>query len=133
MSKIPLPIVTSFVLCREIFEDQRRREYALIGPFSGISLNFFPAGFRFSLYAHLVGGHGSCQLGLHLRDDEGATTWQWQWPEPTLCSPLHPYRITLHNLIVEFPAPGRYDLVLRANGEDLAHHALWVSHQDAAE
>ena len=30
--------------------------------------------------------------------------------------------------VPEFPAPGRYDLVLLANGEDLAHHALEVTH-----
>jgi hypothetical protein len=119
--------VASLVLCREIFEDRRRGDFALIGPFSGIGLSFFPAGFRFSLYAHLADGHGSYQLGLHLRDEEGTTVWQWQWPEPTQFDPLQPHRLALHDVVVEFPAPGRYDLVLRANGEDLAHHALWLS------
>lgn len=67
---------------------------------------FFPAGFRFSLYAHLAGGHGSYQLGRYLRDDEGATVWAWQWPEPLLCSPVLPHRVTLHNVVVELPGPG---------------------------
>jgi hypothetical protein len=36
-------------------------------------------------------------------------------------------RINLHDVVVEYPRPGRYDLVLVANGEDLAHHALEVT------
>jgi hypothetical protein len=48
-------------------------------------------------------------------------------PEPLRHNdPLLPHRISLHDVVVAFPQPGRYDLVLMANGEDLAHHALEV-------
>jgi len=126
----PLPLAQAFVVCREIYEDRRTGEHLLIGPFNGIGLNFFPAGFRMSLYAHLTGGHGIYQLALELRDMDGEAIWQWQWPEPTRYDhPLEPHRVVLHDLVLPFPRPGRYDLVLRANGEDLASHALQVSAQ----
>jgi hypothetical protein len=53
--------------------------------------------------------------------------WGWRRPEPIRHgSPLEPYPGILHDLVLEFPRPGRYDLVLLANGADVAHHGLQV-------
>jgi hypothetical protein len=118
-------LAQAFVVCRTIYEDRRTHEHILVGPFSGITLTFFPAAFRFSIYAHLADAQGVYHLRLELRDSAGDTPWAYDWPEPIRHpNPLEPHRITLHDVVVDFPKPGRYDLVLLANGDDLAHHAL---------
>ena len=128
--KPPLPAAQAFVVCRDIYEDVLTREMLLIAPFSRITLPFFPAAFQLSLFAHLSGGHGTYVLGLELRDDAGSVSWGWQWPEPLhYPDPLEPYRINLRHAVMEFARPGRYDLVLLANGEDLANHSLQVALQ----
>jgi hypothetical protein len=38
--------------------------------------------------------------------------------------PLLSHRIALHDIVVEFPHPGRYNLIILANGNELAHHVL---------
>jgi hypothetical protein len=125
--KPPHPLAQAFVLCRMIYEDRRTGEILLVGPFSGIELNFFPAGYRFALYSQLSSGHGSYRLGLQLRDAELEVRWSWQWPEPQhIEDPLEPFRVILHDLIVPFPHPGRFFLTLLAHGEDLAQHTIDV-------
>jgi hypothetical protein len=125
--KLPSPRVQSFVVCEAIYEDRRTQKCILVGPFGGLALNFFPAGFRLSLYADLCGGHGTYQLALESRDEDLEAVWKWQWPEPTRYEdPLYPRHVILHDAVLEFPRPGRYDLVLLANGEDVSHHGLEV-------
>jgi hypothetical protein len=127
--RLPPPRAQSFVVCRAIYEDRRTGECLLIGPFGGIALHFFPAGFRFSLYADICGGHGPFELALELRDQDLATVWNWRWPQPFHhANPLEPRHVILHDVVVEFPRPGRYDLVLLANGEDITQHTLEVVH-----
>jgi hypothetical protein len=125
--KLPPPVAQAFVCCRVIYEDRRTRECILVGPFGGLALSFFPAGYRLSLYADLCGGHGAYELALELRDEDLETVWGWRWPEPIRHgNPLEPHHVILHDAVLKFPRPGRYDLVLLANGEDVAHHGLEV-------
>jgi hypothetical protein len=123
--KLPPPVAQAFVCCRVIYEDRRTREVILVGPFGGLTLSFFPAGYRLSLYADLCGGHGAYELAPEPRDEELETVWGWRWPE-LIChgNPLEPHHVILHDLVLSFPRPGRYDLVLLANGEDVAHLGL---------
>lgn len=124
---LPPPHVQSFIVCRTIYEDRRTRECLLVGPFGGIVLNVFPAVFRLSLYADLCGGHGTYGLALELRDEGLEAVWGWRWPEPIHHpDPLLPYHVILHDAVLEFPRPGRYQLVLLANGAEVAHHTLVV-------
>jgi hypothetical protein len=62
-----------------------------------------------------------------MRDEDLETVWGWRWPEP-IChdNPLEPHHVILHEAVLEFSRPGRYDLVLLANGEDVAHHGREV-------
>jgi hypothetical protein len=123
-----LPLAQAFVVCRTVYQDRRTGEFLLVGPFNGVALHSCPAGFRLSPYAHLTGGRGTYDLALELRDAGGEAAWGWRWPEPiSHTDRLEPYRVSLHDAVVEFPRPGRYELVLMANGEDLAHHSLEVT------
>ena len=55
----------------------------------------------------------------------GNRPWDWDWPEPHhIPDPIEPFRLVMYGLIIEFPREGRFDLVLTADGEDIARHAL---------
>jgi Family of unknown function (DUF6941) len=127
-SKPPLPSVQAFLTCKQIVEDARTKELILIGPANGVVLPHFPARFPLSAFAFLTGGHGSYRLALEMRDADGKTTGRIEFNEPLAYdNPLMVYRIVLHELILEFPKPGRYDLVMRANDEDMAHQVINVT------
>jgi hypothetical protein len=119
------PLAQAFVVCREIFEDCRTHEFMLIGPFSALTAAGFPLAARLSVYAHLTCGHGSYEVALQLRDAEEEAIWEWTCPAPIeLANPLDQHRLTLRDAILGFPKPGRYDLLLLADGQELARHAL---------
>jgi hypothetical protein len=62
-----------------------------------------------------------------LRDADLGGVWGWQWPQPIRHpDPVEPAHVVLHDATPEFPRPGRYDLVLLANGEEVARHGLEV-------
>jgi hypothetical protein len=131
-SHTPSPIAQAFVVCREIIEDCRSHDFVLIAPFGAVAAPTFPAAFRMSVYAYLTCGHGVYALALQLRDSEDQVQWAWGTPQPIrLENPLMREQFTLYDAVLPFPEPGRYDLVLLANGAELARHALHVrqSHQ----
>jgi hypothetical protein len=63
-------------------------------------------------------------------DDESDVFWTapggptWEQTDP-----LVPHRVVLYDVPIDFPRPGRYDLVLLGNGEPLAMHAIWADEQ----
>jgi hypothetical protein len=122
---VPPPLVQAFVVCREIFEDTRTKEFILIGPHCERKPVSYPARFPMPLYVLLTAGHGIYDLDLQLRDGEEQVLWKWRCPNPiTLLDPLKWHRIVLFEAVMEFPRPGRYNVVLVVNGEDLARHPL---------
>jgi hypothetical protein len=123
--KPPLPQVQAFVVCREIYEAPKSKDLALVAPFSGVTLPRYPARLQFSVYAHLTEARGRYAMGLHLEDSDGQAVWAWDLPNPVEeQDPLLSHRIALHDIVVEFPRPGRYNLSIVANGDELAHHVL---------
>jgi hypothetical protein len=127
--KPPLPTAQAFLVCKAVHQDPTTRMYSLEKICDAIGLNFFPAGYPVSVYAYLTGGHGVYELALELRDAEGTPVWAGRWSDPLeYCDPLKSQQLAVNNTVIAFPAPGRFDLVLLANGEDLAHHGLAVSH-----
>jgi hypothetical protein len=121
----PLPLAQAFVVCRDIIEDCRSHDFVLIAPFSAAHAVSFPCSFRMSIYAHLTCGHGTYALRLELRNGDDQVLWAWDCPQAIrLDNPLAQHRFTLYDAVLEFPEPGKYDLVMLANGAELARHAL---------
>jgi hypothetical protein len=80
-----------------------------------------------STYAYLTNGHGSYEITLELRDGDDQVQWSWNAPKPILLeSPLVRHQFTLYDIVLQFPEPGRYDLLLLANGTEVARHVLHV-------
>ena len=124
----------AFVACRDIIKDQYTSTFLLVGPFQEIALDTFPAQFCLSLYVQLLGGTGTDALDVQLRGGDGQVVWQGPWPEsPGAAEPGMAVPSALDDVTVPFPRPGRYDLVLRAKGQDLAHYALRVKRQSKAQ
>ncbi len=120
-----LPLAQAFVVCREIIQDCRSHDFVLIAPFSAVHFVAFPGSLRMSIYAHLTCGHGDYAVALQLRDGDDEVVWAWNCPQPIrLDSPLEQHRFTLYDVVLEFPTASRYDLVMFANGAELARHAL---------
>jgi hypothetical protein len=121
----PLPRAQAFVVCRDILEDCRSHDFVPIAPFSAVNAVAFPVTARLSIYAHLTCGHGAYSLTLRLLDGDDEVLWGWDCPQVIrLEGPLAQHRFTLYDAVMELPGPGRYDLVLFANGSELARHAL---------
>jgi hypothetical protein len=123
--KPPPPLAQAFVVCREIYEAPTSKELALVAPFTGITLPRYPARMRFAVYAHLTAARGRYAMTLRLEDSEGQVVWAWDLPSPVEeADPLLSRRIALYDIVVEFPRPGRYNLIMLANGDALAQHIL---------
>jgi hypothetical protein len=119
--------VQAFVVCREVFESRHTGDLFLVSPFSRVTVPRFPAEPAMSVYAHLTDARGRYEVTLRLVDDDGEVVWAWgQHAVIEEQDPLMPHRVLLREVPVGFPRAGRYDLVIVANGEPLAHHALWA-------
>ena len=123
------PRVQAFMVCGAIedVESPCGSRLALIEPFSGVTCLDFPAEVPLAIYAHLTDAHGRYEVGLQLVDEDGDVVWRTA--EDALVEesdPLSPHRVTIPQVVVRFPREGRFDLVMTANGEALAHHALWA-------
>jgi hypothetical protein len=122
---MPCPLAQAFVVCRQIYEDARTGEFILIGPLNHLPMPRSPFTIRLSLYVHLSGGHGLYQMAVHLRDSSDVIPWRWDLPKPLdLPDPLQQLQLGLYDLAIEIPKPGRYDLLLLANGEQMAQQSM---------
>ena len=121
----PAPLAQSFLVCREVFQDRQTGENLLIGPFSAMALPAYPAALRVTLYIRLTGAPWQLPAGsATLRSGRSAGR---RMPGPRALhqdDPLVPCQICWRDLVLQFPKPGRHDLILLANGEDLSHHSL---------
>lgn len=121
----PQPVVQALVLCREIWEVNKRREIVLVGPCSSVGSRRFPARIPISIFAHLTDARGRYGIGLQLVDSDGQIAWTMS--ESLIVEeddPLLPHRIVLRDMRIAFPCPGKYDVELLGNGMVLAHHSI---------
>jgi hypothetical protein len=116
----PIPICKSFLTCRDIAADPNYNDVVLVGLRSFHEHHRYPASVRVGIFARLASAHGQYRIEIQLQSPEGEVVWTDGPPEPwTLDDPLYNYDLRfIINLV--FPAPGTYDLVLLANGQEVA-------------
>jgi len=118
-SKPPPPPVLSFLLCRDIYSDERTRETILIGPRSMYPVRGLPATIVMSASLFVGGGHGHYHIGLSLRDGTDEEVWGYYPPTPfEHVDPLLPHHVTLFDLEITVREAGRHSMVVTINGEE---------------
>ena len=80
-----------------------------------------------SVYAHITGGHGDYTLDFLLRNAANDTVWSWGPQSPLQHEdPLMPQQVAFHDLVLEVPSSGRYELALLANDEEIGRQPIWI-------
>jgi hypothetical protein len=126
-TKPPPPLVQSFVVCREIYQRLGSPDHVLVAPFNQITMRQPPVVVQFSVFAYLTDLQGRYELSLEMIDADDRVLWRCNLPNPVeQRDPLLPHRLLLYDLKAPFQRPGRYHLVILANGDAVAHHALWA-------
>jgi hypothetical protein len=129
--RIPAPQAQAFVACRKITNDTQTGEIVITGPVSHVPIAEFPADIRLAVYAHVTGGHGTYPLAFILRAADGDAVWRWRPADPlTQPYPLTPAQLAFSELRLLVEEPGRYDLVLLADGSDIASQPVLIGPAD---
>jgi hypothetical protein len=117
----------TFQFCRQIFQDTATQEYLLLGPTHQAIVPEFPAFVDLSLYARWTSVQGTYRLELQLQDLEGEVVWAAPEGAPLEGrDPLLVCVITLRHNQVFFPSPGKYDMVMLANGDEVIRDVFWA-------
>jgi hypothetical protein len=125
--KPPAPLCKAFLACRQIIQDMASKEFVLLGPTHQFHAPVFPMIAGLSFFAQCTSMQGAYNLQLQLQDMEGNAHWQHAFEPPWECNdPLNVAYLSLQNLGIYFPHPGKYDIVLLANGEELARLPFWA-------
>jgi hypothetical protein len=117
----PTPVCKAFLVCKQIFTDAVTKECLLVAPLHQVFAPSYPLVQDLAFFARWSNAHGSYSVEVQLRDLEGAVLWREQLPEPfPAADPLRVVPLTLRHFHVLFPAPGKYEFALLANGQEVA-------------
>jgi hypothetical protein len=123
----PVPVVKTFLLCRELFQDVLTKEYFLIGPTSDIRAPELPWVAHAGVYIELTSGHGSYRPSLQLRDLSDRIVWHQTFEQPFPAQdPLRVTALAFFRVGLCVPALGRYDLVFLLNDQEVARRPVMV-------
>jgi hypothetical protein len=130
--KPPLPISKALVICRQIFQDQHTNEYLLLGPTHEVAVPHFPAAIDVSVFARWTAVNGAYRLEIQVQDlADGSLVCRQVLADPLEDhDPLRVVLLTLHHIRLEFPRPGKYDVIILANDEEVVRDVFYA-HQAA--
>jgi hypothetical protein len=126
-AKPPKPLCPTFVICRRVIKDQFSKEAVLIAPVYAVNAASFPTLIDLAIYLRLTDGNGSYQLGLQLFSAEGPKAWS----EPLrgkieMPNPLTSVALEIPMMRVYIPYPGKFEMLLLANDEEVYRTDLLV-------
>lgn len=123
---LPPPVCTVFLICRQIVENPSLNETVLHGLPLGFNSRHFPAAGPLGFFARCTSAHGRYLMEVSLRTAGGEVVWRDGPPDSwALEDPMRQYDLKL-TLCPVYPAPGIYDFVLTANGEEIARQKFVV-------
>ncbi len=121
----PTPVCKCFVLCRGLFVDPARQDYTIVSPVHQVFSPRYPLTEDFSVFARWTNAHGSYAIEVQLRSLEGDVLSSCKMEAPFEAhDPLQIWMIPLHHLQMRIPAPGKYEVVMLANGAEVASDTL---------
>ncbi|HZY59142.1 MAG TPA: hypothetical protein VFE56_05230, partial [Candidatus Binataceae bacterium] len=107
--KPPAPLCKAFLACRQIIQDMASKEFVLLGPTHQFHAPVFPMIAGLSFFAQCTSVQGAYHLELQLQDLDGNAQWRHAFEPPWECNdPLNVAYLTLQNLGIYFPRPGKY-------------------------
>ncbi len=114
------PESLAFALCRQVVEDCRTHDIVLISP-TVLHLAFeYPSVANLAVFALWTNAHGAYLPEVQLRDLAGAVIWRQTYSPPMeVTDPLDIRVLTIPSCRLAFPNPGKYEVVLMANGDDV--------------
>jgi hypothetical protein len=102
-------------------------DHIILGPLTDVKVLTIPAVADLSIFARWNSVQGVYQLEVQLQDLEGNVIWRkaepklLEWHDPiTMCT------LCLQHLQIYLPQPGKYDIIMLANGEEVVRDTLWV-------
>ena len=115
----PRPALKSLLLCDQIIQEAGTQKKSLIGVFHNIQAPRFPCTHpSLALYANLTDAAGTYTIEIRIvhldtgNDLAKATLPPLEWRDR-----LAPAEICLQMQLLRFPAPGKYEVQLIANGD----------------
>jgi hypothetical protein len=125
--KPPTPVSKAFLICREIWQDQRTGDTMLLGFVRHVQATSYPFAVQLEVFTRWTSAHGKYQVTLQLQDLAGNVVSQMALPtEFDMADPLQAFDLILGHIQLEFPEPGKYDLVMLANDEEIARDAFYA-------
>jgi hypothetical protein len=102
-----------------------RQDYTLVTPIHQVFHRHYPVVDDLSIFARWSNAHGQYTIGVQLRTLEGDVVWNTQFENPfDVTDPLPVWMVPLPHLPVCIPRPGKYEIVLQANGAEVAADVL---------
>ena len=113
-----LPECLSIIVCDDIYRDEETKKLVIVGTFNNIKAAEFPCRHgQLSVLFTLTNGRGAYDLALGIEHAEsGCALIEMRGPL-TLEDPLQIADFNVKLAGVEFPAPGKYWVCVRINGE----------------
>jgi hypothetical protein len=113
------------VLCRQIFVDAVRQDYTLVSPVHQVFSPRYPLTEDLSVFARWSNAHGAYAVEVQLRSLDGDVLWRQEMESPfETHDPLQVWILSLPHLSIPIPEPGKYEVALLANGQEVASDVL---------
>lgn len=125
MERRPTPVCKCFVLCRQIFVDAVRQDYTLVSQVHQVFSPRYPLTEDLSVFARWSNAHGAYAVEVQLRSLDGDVLWRQEMEHPfETHDPLQVWIVSLAHLSIPIPEPGKYEVALLANGQEVASDVL---------
>lgn len=120
-----IPTVIGLLVCEQAIVEAQTYNVTLVNCFTFRKIESFPSERqRFSVFALLTDGQGDIELTLVIEGlDQGEEVYRESRPL-RFPGPLKEVRFLFRVTTCSFPVAGRYDVILFAEGHELARHRI---------
>jgi hypothetical protein len=120
-----IPVVLGLLACEQVVIEERTRNVTLVNCFTKWNIGTFPSEpQRFSVFAAMTDGMGNIVLKLVVQRLDTAEDVFHESRTLPFADRLQEVRFLFRVRNCSFPVAGRYDLILFANGSELARHRI---------